>query len=266
MLTPTSYRPCPTCGSVDCAPENAYSPDPWQIVTCDSCALTYLRNPVDYAALEEDFAWEKTSVAKRQEVAQGSSFLSPYIRKLRTKLGILHRDKQSSFRQWFNDGHVLDIGCGQGNRIQPPMTPYGIELSRGLHANADVQMRKWGGFCQFGAGAKAIYEFDRTMFDGIVMFSYLEHETDVMGVLKGAHRALKDDGAVYIRVPNFGSLNRRIFGKKWCGFRYPDHVNYFTLKSLKDTAARAGFTTKLVNSVTLPVDDNISVLLRKVSV
>jgi hypothetical protein len=54
-----------------------------------------------------------------------------------------------------------------------------------------------------------------------------------------------------------------VVGPKWCGFRYPDHVNYFTLHSLRDVAARAGFTTGLVNRISFPVDDNVSVLLRK---
>ena len=84
-----------------------------------------------------------------------------------------------------------------------------------------------------------------------------------MSVLRGAHRALKDTGGVFIRVPNFGSLNRRIIGANWCGFRHPDHVNYFTLATLRESAQRAGFSTHLVNRITLPVDDNISVLLRK---
>ncbi len=262
MLQPAPYRPCPLCGSMDCAPEKAYSPDPWQVVTCGKCAMTYLRNPVAYDALEEDFAWEKTYVAKA-EASKGSTPASRAMRTIRGKLGLLHRDKQAKFRQWFNDGHVLDIGCGTGTRIEPPMTPYGIELSTGLHAQADQIMRSRGGYCVKGAGAEAIWEFDEGQLDGVVMFSYLEHETDVLGVLKGAYRALKKTGAVFIRVPNFGSLNRRVIGPKWCGFRYPDHVNYFTLATLKDAAKRAGFSTQLINSVSLPVDDNVTVLLRK---
>jgi len=240
----------------------AYSPAPWQVANCDTCGFTFLRNPPDYEALEEEFAWEKTYVAKKS-AARGSTFLSPMARRIRNKMG-MYRDKTGAFRRWFNDGNVLDIGCGLGDRISPPMTPYGIELSIGLHKRADEIMRKRGGYCQHGAGAQAIWGFDEAMFDGIIMFSYLEHETQVMQVLEGAHRALKPSGAVFIRVPNFGSLNRRLIGPKWCGFRYPDHVNYFTLQSLRSTAARAGFTCQLVNKISLPVDDNISVLLRKI--
>ncbi|UOA26063.1 Ubiquinone biosynthesis O-methyltransferase [Pseudosulfitobacter sp. DSM 107133] len=264
MHSVSTYRPCPLCESTQCVPLRAYSPDPWQVVTCDECSMTYLRNPVVYEALEQDFAWEKTYAAKA-EASKGSTFASKFVRKLRTNLGVIHRDKQAHFRRWFSDGHVLDIGCGAGARILPPMTPFGIELSTALHAQADDIMRSRGGYCLKGAGAETIWEFDEAQFDGIVMFSYLEHETNVMGVLNGVYRALKNTGAVFVRVPNFNSLNRKIIGPKWCGFRYPDHVNYFSLRTLRKAAADAGFTTKLVNSFSLPVDDNISVLLRKVA-
>lgn len=258
----TPLRKCPCCGASDATLWTEYSPNPWEIVRCGSCDLTYLRNPVNYQALEEDFAWEKTYEAKK-EASVGSTSMSPAIRRMRHKFGLTHRSKHDKFRAWFQDGHVLDIGCGDGRRIQSPMTPYGIELSKGLHARADEYMRSHGGYCVFGAGAEAIWQFEERQLDGIVMNSYLEHEVEVSRVLDGAHRALKDTGAVYIRVPNFGSLNRRVIGPKWCGFRYPDHVNYFTLSTLRDTCARSGFGLELVNKLALPVDDNITVLLRK---
>jgi SAM-dependent methyltransferase len=262
MLDAKPYRACPSCGADAASLRAAYSPDPWEVAACADCGFVYLRNPPDYAALKEDLAWEKTYVAKREASGKGSTFFSPVARKIRNRLN-MYRDKSRLFRRWFNDGHVLDIGCGDTPRIPPPMTPYGIEISNELHRKSDRLMRQRGGFCLHGAGAQAIWEFEPDMFDGIVMNSYLEHETAVMEVLKGAHRALRKHGGVFIRVPNYGSLNRRVIGPKWCGFRYPDHVNYFTLSSLRNVAARAGFTTRLVNRITLPVDDNISVLLRK---
>lgn len=257
-----TYRDCPACGATASTKVESYSQDPWDIVTCDTCSFVFLRNPPGYEALEEEFAWEKAYAAKKQH-SKGSTVFSPLARKVRNTLH-MYRDQNRWFRSWFGEtGKVLDVGCGPGHRLKPPMVPFGIELSKSLFAKADTLMRERGGYCQFGPGAEAIWNFEPDMFDGIIMFSYLEHEQEVMKVLKGAHRVLKDTGGVFIRVPNYGSLNRRVIGKKWCGFRHPDHVNYFTLQSLRDVASRAGFTTHLVNKITLPVDDNVSVLLRK---
>ena len=261
MLKSPTYRPCPTCEATEATPWPDYSPNDWQVVRCNGCDLTYLRNPVSYDALEEDFAWEKTYEAKHQK--GGSTRLSGPIRRLRRALGLLHNQRSDQLRAWFRDGHVLDIGCGLGYRVVEPMTPYGIELSKGLHAEADKLMKARGGYCIHGAGAEAIWDFPEGQFDGIIMHSYLEHETDVMSVLKGSHRALKDDGSIFVRVPNFGSLNRRVIGKTWCGFRYPDHVNYFTLETLTETVRRAGFGLTLLNRLRLTLDDNIHALLQK---
>jgi hypothetical protein len=72
-----------------------------------------------------------------------------------------------------------------------------------------------------------------------------------------------DDGAIYVRVPNYGGINRRILGPKWSGFRYPDHVNYFTLASLRRMAADCGLKVRLLKPFVLPVDDNINAVLTK---
>lgn len=258
----TELRPCPACAADQATRLAAYSSETWHVATCDTCKLTYLRNPVAYDALEEDFAWEKTFEEKKN-TSRGSTPFSPAIRALRARLRLTHKGQHSRMGAWFKNGKVLDIGCGNLINVPEPMTPYGIELSRALHAYADAAMRKRGGYCVHGAGAEAVWQFDANMFDGVIMHSYLEHEADLMGVLNGVFRALKPGGAAFVRVPNFGAINRHVVGRKWCGFRYPDHVTYFTLGTLRGAAARAGFTTHLVNRIGLPVDDNIKALLRK---
>ena len=66
---------------------------------------------------------------------------------------------------------------------------------------------------------------------------------------------------MFVRVPNYGSFNRRVVGKKWCGFRHPDHVNYFEIESLSNIAVKNGFSIEILNKLTLHFDDNINALL-----
>ncbi|HEV3241735.1 MAG TPA: hypothetical protein VGY14_00515 [Methyloceanibacter sp.] len=61
--------------------------------------------------------------------------------------------------------------------------------------------------------------------------------------------------------PEPARLNRDMLGAKWCGFRYPDHVNYFITNSLGAMAGDCGLKLKLLNPIRLPLDDNINAVL-----
>jgi hypothetical protein len=54
-----------------------------------------------------------------------------------------------------------------------------------------------------------------------------------------------------------------VMGAKWCGFRYPDHLNYFTARTLAEMAAKAGFETSFGLTGRPPTSDNIRAVLEK---
>ncbi len=82
---------------------------------------------------------------------------------------------------------------------------------------------------------------DEGTVSGIIMRSFLEHEAQPADLLARALRALRPGGAAIIKVPNYASVNRRVLGQRWCGFRFPGHVNYFTPATLRDMVEAAGF-------------------------
>ncbi|MCM2563448.1 class I SAM-dependent methyltransferase [Lutimaribacter sp. EGI FJ00015] len=259
----TAPRACPVCESDQATRLDRYSPSEWDLVACDGCGFVFLRNPPPYEALEEDFAWEKTYEVRRQR--GGSTRFSRWLRPLRDRMSASrNQSKQDVFRRLFGAGRVLDVGCGDIVRTEPPIVPYGIEISNVLQAGADEAMRAQGGYCLKASGADGVWEFDEEFFDGVILNSYLEHEADPRRVLGGIHRALKPGGKVFVRVPNFGSLNRRVIGAQWCGFRHPDHVNYFTTNSLERLAGKFGFGVQILNKSTLWVDDNIKAVLHRI--
>jgi hypothetical protein len=76
-------------------------------------------------------------------------------------------------------------------------------------------------------------------------------------------RKMRAGGIAVIKVPNYGSLNRRIMGRSWCGIRLPDHVNYFSRSSLRLLARQAGFSIAYPFLLSLPTDDNVIAILRR---
>ena len=254
-------RACPICDTAKSSVISIYCRDHWSVEQCEACGHVYLKNPPGYDALVEEFAWEKTYETEHERRLAESPIAYRLDVATRVRHTAFRKSSADKYTAWFGSGNLLDIGCAGANEDYPNFTRYGIELSKELAGIADASMRNQGGYCIHGPGAEAIWKFPEDTFDGIVMFSYLEHEEEPLKVLKGAARALKPTGNIYVRVPNFGSLNRKVTGKKWVGFRYPDHVNYFTVSDLESLAAKAGLKVKLLNPIRLPFDDNINALL-----
>ena len=67
-----------------------------------------------------------------------------------------------------------------------------------------------------------------------------------------------------VKVPNYASFNRRIRGRRWCGYRFPEHVNYFTPDTLTAMLEQCGFAIERCNlSDRFPLNDNLWVIARK---
>ena len=256
-------RDCPACGSATVAALPDLAPEPWHIGRCAECDVEFLRNPVDYTALEEKHAWETTYSTEHEAREAKRGMVRRIARQVRI-LGYGLRGKRAQvYLKHLEPGPVLDIGCGDVVRFDAPFTPYGIELSKALCAKADATMRARGGYCLQGAGAERIGDWPENMFSAVLMHSFLEHEVNFPQLLEGCFRVLKPNGRAFIRVPNFAALNRRIQGANWAGLRHPDHVNYFTPATLQSVCERTGFQFKLVNRFKIWLDDNIQALAIK---
>jgi SAM-dependent methyltransferase len=256
-------RLCPLCESSRQIGQEQYSPPPWRVVQCARCGFVYLANPVDYADLVEDQAWEKNHRKELERRRQDHPALDRSSKGTRWRLRLTGNTKPRIFSKVFRQGRVLDVGCGEGKGLPEPLVPFGVEISKQLAAKADQRMRERGGHCIHAPALEGIGAFDAGFFDGVLLRSFLEHENNPLPLLKEVFRVLSDDGVVYIRVPNYSSVNRRVMGGKWCGFRHPDHVNYFTAKTLRKISGLAGFRMQILNRLNLSFDDNIKVILKK---
>ena len=259
-------RACPHCGSEAYQVLPHYSSGPWQIAECGSCGFVFLRNPPAYEELVSNFAWEKTRVAEVKRRKEKSPMRMWLDGATRWRAGIYSPEVGERLQQLFKPGPVLDVGCGSGKKVPEPFIPFGVEISEELCREADAHMRTRGGRAIHAPAVDGVKQFPDRYFTGILLRSFLEHEAQPRALLAECARVLVEDGAIYVRVPNFGSLNRRVLGGKWCGFRYPDHVNYFTPATLLRLAAEAGLGTRRdVFTDRLPTSDNMHFALHPVA-
>ena len=147
------------------------------------------------------------------------------------------RDKlQRLMERYMPRGDVLDVGCGNGHRLDrwpPECVPFGIELEAQVIPEARARFEARGGRVVHAPAVDGMREFADGAFDGAILRAYLEHEPDPRAVLSALRPKLKKAATAIVKVPNYGCLNRKVRGSRWCGFRFPDHVNYFTPDSLR---------------------------------
>ncbi|MEO0882791.1 MAG: class I SAM-dependent methyltransferase [Pseudomonadota bacterium] len=256
-------RICPNCGSKDRRRLARYSHDQWDNMQCASCDLIYLSEAPVYDALSEDLAWSKQFKTEQKRRKKTQPVVAWLDEKTRWRLHIHRDDEWAYISEKIRSGRVLDVGCGRGNRIPRPFIPFGIEIEKESAEQSNAAMAEHGGSVIHAPALEGLRQFDDGFFDGVIMRSYLEHEAHPRKVLEETYRTLRPGGVIYVKVPNFATINRVVRGREWCGFRFPDHLNYFTIKSLKAMAEGVGYDFELKNTMSRYTNDNMHCFLTR---
>jgi SAM-dependent methyltransferase len=265
---PVRHRDCPLCGrNNDGVPSSGYSHGPWAIKECPACRFVYIDSAPHYQVQAETMAWERTTRVEEQRRAAIRPISYRASKRTRFRMGILpKRTMLCCIAARIEHGNVLDLGCGAGQAMESfplSFTPFGIEISSEAAAIADRVFRSSGGYAINAPCIEGLGRFGAGFFAAASLRSYLEHEAEPLPVLENLWRVLAPGGFAVVKVPNYGSLNRKVMGARWCGFRYPDHLNYFTPKALGTMAAKAGFGISFGRTGRLATSDNMWAILTK---
>lgn len=150
---------------------------------------------------------------------------------------------------------LLDVGCATGYfgkyiKDNKNAAVYGLEISDDKYEakkvldgvySFDLDLEKW---------PKEIYE---RSYDYIFFGDILEHVKQPGIVLEKVLELLKPDGKVFISTPNVAHISTRLelingnFEYESMGILDTTHLKYFTLHSLKQIVAKAGYTLEHVD-------------------
>ena len=256
-------RVCPACDrAADGAPPLAQAPPEWAMTACRACGFVYLAKGPVYDELVTNLAWERTRELRsadrlqRRPVSHGLSLAT------RGRLRLLPRKNVCSLiLQYAAPGNVLDLGCGGGTQfhiLDSRYVPFGIDVSQSEAEQADAFFATRGGSAVNAPCLEGMAAFPEAFFAAATLRSYLEHESRPRDVLAALHPRMRPGGMLIIKVPNYGSLNRRVMGRHWCGYRFPDHLNYFTPASLHRMVIGTGYRVHRFGLIDhLPTSDNM---------
>lgn len=131
---------------------------------------------------------------------------------------------------------IKEMGCGDGSYLDhlraAGALPSGIEPSRRFR---EIALKR--GYEVEGGYVTATRLLQGGPYDAFVTRQVLEHVPDIHGFLSGIHLNIKPDGVGLIEVP---SLEKAITDRRFYDF-FPDHVNYFSLATLRLALEMNGF-------------------------
>lgn len=136
-------------------------------------------------------------------------------------------------------GTLLDVGCGRGELSgawhRDGWRALGIEPA----TRAAEAARSRG--VEIVGSTVANAEVPPESVDAVVFSHSLEHVLDPRADLARVYTLLRPGGRVAVIAPNWGSWQRRAFGKHWFPLELPRHRTHFTATGLGAALAAAGF-------------------------
>lgn len=138
--------------------------------------------------------------------------------------------------------NLLDVGTGSAFfaeiAIKKGWYVYGTELT-----DETIQAAQKKGI-NMSKGQLEDVEFDSDFFDLVICIEVIEHISYPVPFVKEIQRVLRKGGAAYVSTPNFDSYLRRKLKGQYDVIGYPNHLSYFTAKTLKSIFAKNGFNKK----------------------
>lgn len=233
-------RPCNLCGST--SRRQKYVTTDYRIVECVDCGFIYLGSfPAGLLndLYQEDYfrgeckndrmvnvtGWDYFDSAHHTDVLMRSLHMLEYL------------------EGFVSPGKILDIGCGPGIFLSVALSrgwvPFGFDVS-------DFAVT----YAKNDLGLKEVRKMDvedmdyaDDSFDAVTMFHVIEHVFDPDKLVQECHRVIRPGGIIAVETPDISTRRAKRAGLNWKYLKTPEHLNYFSQKTLSRLLTQAGFQT-----------------------
>lgn len=214
---------CPVCGAD--ATKRLFTVQGFRLVRCTRCFHAYV-NPrlgEQHQALLAAALDHEEGIDPFLEIQR--LYAEPLAR-------VLHREARGP--------RLLDVGCGKGHLMHVARAygfeVFGLDASERRVAELEPFFRRRlvrtlldGGPLPWGS------------FDVVVLSHVVEHLGDPGAALARVREALAPDGLAYVAVPDLGSVQFQLLGRRWNVVNPLVHFQYFNQRSLTRLLEASGF-------------------------
>lgn len=201
-----------------------------KIVQCSACNFVY--NDIDNTNIEQ-FYQDESLYSGESGFGIGGSTPADLDR-YKKYMDILDSISISK------DTAIVDVGCAKGGFLAF-LHQYGFSNLNGIEIDPKcVEYARTHYGLKVSESTVNSLPFDDSSMELLIYNHVLEHLHDPLRALAEAGRVLKDDGIVFVEVPNAGRyVDGRIFDYYWFCMR--EHINHFDSTHLSILMESAGF-------------------------
>ena len=203
--------------------QNFHGYESHDLLQCKKCGFVFMRKIPTTTELEDYY-----SIYAYEREKELSNATRVSIENLLNKFEKLRRTNK-----------ILDVGCGEGWILECAKARgwevYGTEFS----PRAVEICRKKG--IKMYVGVLNADDVEEKDFDVIVSSETLEHINNPREEINNFYQLLRRGGLLYITTPNFNSYLRKLFKARYDIIKYPEHLSYYTKKTLDKLLTESGF-------------------------
>jgi 2-polyprenyl-3-methyl-5-hydroxy-6-metoxy-1,4-benzoquinol methylase len=237
-----NYNQCPACKSIDIFPklevqDYTVSNEKFSIWHCANCSLRFTQDVADQSAIGKYY--QSDNYISHSDTKTGLvNSLYHSIRKFTLNLKRALVQKQTQLKS----GSILDIGCGTGAFLNT-MKEAGWKIT-GLEPD-ETAIKKAKALYQIHPQSPSeLFNLSDQQFDAITMWHVLEHVHQLNEYLFQLRKILKDNGTLFIAVPNYTSFDAQFYKETWAAYDVPRHLYHFSPKSIEMLVKRYGMKIK----------------------
>ncbi len=225
---------CPLCNSTKLNNKTIFYKK-HKLLICKNCGFTFMENIPDRQTLTNYY----TSYSYQDEKAIPVGTLISYNKLL------------NDFEQYRKNNILVDYGCGRGWFLKEAQkrgwNVIGIEISEKA-----IEINKKNNITVF----RSFQEIDPRYIgkiDIITSFEVIEHFANPHEFLSQSYTYLRKNGLFYLTTPNFNKALLRIHLNNRHYIYYPEHLSYFSAKTLSYLFSLYHFKKHKIKTTGIPL-------------
>lgn len=143
-------------------------------------------------------------------------------------------------------GRLIDVGCGAGFFLECAKER-GWEVHGTEYGDRAVATCRARGI-DIREGPLDPLVYEPGSFDVVCSFEVMEHLARPLDEMRRMLTLLRPGGLLYVTTPNFRSVGHFLAGASWNVVNPPEHLTYFTPRTLRRAARQLGLRTRWLHT------------------